>query len=207
MLRYAARAPERGPLAAGTGLVGLLLWLVAYDGHLWRVLVLASAASVAAGAWAMDEPSARVVDAVPRSLRWRSGGRLVRTLPLLLEWLVFASAVSGRPAATPGSGRAWPLVALGAGSLLVGATSATCLRRRGWAAPGQQVGVVAGLVLASTGLFPKHLPGHPALFPLHADADWAWSLRFWSGVVTTSLVVLVVVTSERLPRHRHTRTT
>jgi hypothetical protein len=196
MLRYAAWSPGRVQVAAGTGLVAVLLLGVAESVHLWRALGLAAAVSVGVGAWAMDEPSARVVDAVPRSLRWRTVARVLTQAPVSTAWLVFAHHASGQSQPLPGSGRGWPLAATGVGAVLVGASLATVLRRRGWAAPGQQVAVSVGLVVAALGAFPKHLWANLAMFPIDGDADWAWALRFWGGAFGLSLVALVVATSE-----------
>jgi hypothetical protein len=202
MLRYAAWSPGRVQVAAGTGVVVALLLGVAESVHLWRALGLAAAVSVGVGAWAMDEPSARVVDAAPRSLRWRTVSRMLTVAPVATVWVVFAHHTSGQPLPLPASGRGWPLTATGVASVLVGASLATVLRRRGWAVPGQQVAVSVGLVVAALGAFPKHLWVHLAMFPIDGDADWAWALRFWVGAFGLSLVALVVATSERawLPR-------
>lgn len=197
MLRYAAWSPGRAQVAAGTGLVAVLLLGVAESVHLWRALGLAAAVSVGVGAWAMDEPSARVVDAAPRSLRWRTTARLLTVVPGAAAWLAFAHHAAGHAQPDHASGRGWPLGAIGVGSVLVGASLATVWRRRGWAAPGQQVAVVVGLVVAALGAFPKHLWVHVAIFPIDGDADWAWALRFWVGALCLSLLALVLATSER----------
>jgi hypothetical protein len=209
MLRYAAWSPGRVQVAAGTGLVAVLLLGVAESVHLWRALGLAAAVSVGVGAWAMDEPSARVVDAAPRSLRWRTVARILTLAPVATAWLVFAHHASGQASPLPASGRGWPLAATGVASVLVGASLATVLRRRGWAAPGQQVAVSVGLVVAALGAFPKHLWLHLATFPIDGDADWAWALRFWAGAWGLSLVALVAATSEgtQLPRPGRSRVT
>jgi len=209
MLRYAAWSPGRAQVVVGTGLVAVLLLGVAESVHLWRALGLAAAVSVGVGAWAMDEPSARVVDAAPRSLRWRTVARVLGLAPVATAWMVFAHHASGQPLPLPASGRGWPLAATGVASVLLGASLATVLRRRGWAAPGQQVAVSVGLVVAALGAFPKHLWLHLALFPIDGDADWAWALRFWVGALGLSLVALVVATSEgtQLPPAGRSRVT
>lgn len=209
MLRYAAWSPGRAQVAAGTVLVAVLLLGVAESAHLWRALGLAAAVSVGVGAWAMDEPSARVVDAGPRSLRWRTVARGLTLAPVATAWLVFAHHASGQSATLPGSGRGWPLAATGVGAVLAGASLATVLRRRGWAAPGQRVAVIGGLAVAALGAFPKHLWVHLAMFPIDGDADWAWALRFWAGTLCLSLAALVVATSDgaRVPRPGRPRVT
>ena len=210
MIRYATRAVPWPEVAGATAVVGIGVAVLLAWPSMWRSLGLPVAALVAVAAWAMDEPAAAVVDATPRTLRWRTVARLVAVLPGATFWMAFSLHEGGLPVPHQAAGHAGVLLLIGSGGMLLGAAAATALRRCGRATPGQQTAVVVGLLVAAVGAFPRHLPLHPALFPERCVRDWYWARDFWTVLVIGALVALVVATSQvmrradsmRPPEHR-----
>lgn len=195
MIRYAARGVPWPEVAGATAVVGVGLAVLLTWPSMWRSLGLPVVALVAVAAWAMDEPAAAVVDATPRSLRWRTLARLVAVLPAGVLWVAFSRYEGGLAMPHQATGHDGVLLLIGAGGLVLGAAVATALRRRGIATPGQQTAVVVGLLVAALGAFPRHLPWHPTLFPEQGVREWNWAQGFWTVLVIGAVAALVAATS------------
>ena len=135
-----------GPVAAGSALgiacVAVDRWLVP-NGPGSALLWFGLAGFASASAFALDEAAAAVVDAVPRSRRWRTVRRLAIGLLPLVGWLA-VTAVAARS-----TDLSWMALAVtGGGLVAVTLAAASALSRLGQSTPGDVVAAgVGGLVL------------------------------------------------------------
>jgi hypothetical protein len=144
MNRLALPAVPWAPVAAGSALgvacVAVDRWLVP-DGPGSALLWFGLAGFASASAFALDEAAAAVVDAVPRSRRWRTVRRLAVGLLPLLGWLaVTAVAATGDIS--------WRAQAVsGTGLVAVTLAASTALRRLGQSTPGDVVSAAVGALV------------------------------------------------------------
>jgi len=135
-----------GPVAAGSALgmacVAVDRWVVP-NGPGSALLWFGLAGFASASAFALDEAAAAVVDAVPRSRRWRTVRRLAIGLLPLVGWFL-VTAVAARSADL-----SWVALAVtGGGLVAVTLAAASALSRLGQSTPGEVVSAgVGGLVL------------------------------------------------------------
>ena len=194
MLRYSLRVlPLREVCVGGLALLALL-WLVDHwPQQLWQLAGVAAALTGAVASCVFDEPSASIVDTLPRPRWWRTAARLLTATLLAGLWVAAASLVDPRDI-----GRSDVLRLQGVGSILLGAAVSTWLRRRGRPSPGPAVASALLLVLAFAAVmnpFDTELP----LFPYGPSGDWAASRSLWTGVVAAAAVAVAVSCIEGSP--------
>ncbi|HET9945082.1 MAG TPA: hypothetical protein VFR56_05485 [Actinomycetes bacterium] len=132
-----------GPVAAGSALgvvcVAVDSWLVP-SGPGSAMLWFGLAGFAAASAFVLDEAAAAVVDAVPRTLRWRTLRRLAVGLVPLACWLLATGLVDRSPA-----GLSWPALAVtGTGVVCAALATSAVLRQAGNPTPGDVVAATVG---------------------------------------------------------------
>ncbi len=185
MTGYARRALPWTLLGCCALLVLVAMALVARWPHvMWPLQGVAVGLLAAAGAWCVDEPAAAVVDAAPRSLRWRTTARSLGLLPMLGLWIGTVVAVRDQL-----FGHAADVGLQGCVALVAGCAIGTWARTRGLAAPGRQIAtatVPAAAFLALTRPVEQHLP----LFPYLETGPWASSLALWTvaGAAASALL-------------------
>jgi len=143
MTRTLAEADDLVAVAAGSALgtacVAVDRWL-APSGPGSAMLWFGLAGFASASAFVLDEAAAAVVDAVPRTLRWRTARRLAVGLVPLACWLV-ATGLVDRSA----SALSWPALAVtGTGVVSVALGASAALRRSGNPTPGDVVAAAVG---------------------------------------------------------------
>jgi small-conductance mechanosensitive channel len=139
-----------------------------------------------AAARAFDEPSASIVDSLPRPLWWRTAARLVYPVLLAATWWVAVGIADVRP-----NGRPEVVRLEGVALILVGAATATLLRRRGRDAPGTAIGSALLLVVTTLAVLnPAH--GVLPLFPFYDDTTWARAGWIWLTVAAVAAATLVL---------------
>jgi hypothetical protein len=186
MVRHAVRALPWPLLAAAAVLLyGLLRTVEQWPYRVWPLQGLAVGLLAGMAAFAYDEPSAAVVDTLPRGLAWRTAARSLGVALLVGWWLVVVAltrdAYFGHAGAV-----AWQGVAA---TVAVVATTAH-LRRGGSAGPATVVGTVvvgAAMFLALARPFEKRLP----IFPFTEGGQWSDSRTLWTGVLVATTVWLV----------------
>jgi hypothetical protein len=187
MLRYALRVGPAVAAAVAVATTAGLLWLVEVSPPVaWPVVGMAAAMLGVAAARAFDEPSASIVDSLPRPLWWRTAARLVYPVLLAATWWVAVGIADVRP-----NGRPEVVRLEGVALILTGAATATLLRRRGRAAPGTAIGSALLLVVTTLAVLnPAHdlLP----LFPFFDDATWARARWIWLTVAAAAAATLVL---------------
>jgi hypothetical protein len=173
------------PVTGGTalGLVALATdrWLVP-SGPGSALIWFALAGFASAAAFALDEPAAAAVDAVPRSRRWRTAWRLAAGLLPLAAWLGGTAVVTSTSA-----GLSWAALAVtGTGLVTVTLAAATALRRTGGDTPGEVVAsAVGGAILMAL------LVGVPRVGPvLEAYDGTARSTVWWAVLAVASAGVI-----------------
>jgi hypothetical protein len=132
-----------GPVAAGSALGVLCVvvdrWLVP-SGPGTALLWLGLAGFASASAFVLDEAAAAVVDAVPRTRRWRTVRRLAFGLAPLVCWLL----VTGLAYRTSPSLSWRALAVTGTGVVSAALGASAVLRRAGNATPGDVVAASVG---------------------------------------------------------------
>ncbi len=198
MLRHAARATPWLALGVAAALTTLLLRVLQADPYVfWPLQGIAVGFVGAASAWAFDEPSASIVDTLPRGLRWRTTARGLVVLAVAGWWLMSVwwvrSALFGHAADVATQGFA----------AMLGVTSVvTWLRRRHVPSPANRVSaaVVATAVLLALA---RPVPGRLPLLPYTAAGPWTASNRWWTTIALISVLSLAVAVAE--PRLRGRR--
>jgi len=186
VLRHAARALPWPLLAAAAVLLYALLRAVQqWPYQVWPLQGLAVGLVAGIAAFAYDEPSAAVVDTLPRGLAWRTAARSLGVALLLGWWLVVVALTRD---AYFGHAKAIAWQGLAA-TVAVVATTAH-LRRRGAAGPATLVGtvVVSGAAFRALAWpFENRLP----IFPFTAAGHWSDSRSLWNGVLVATTIWLV----------------
>jgi hypothetical protein len=151
-------------------------------------LALVPLAAVAA--FVLDESAAAAVDAVPRTLRRRTGNRaVVLGLPLVL-WTAGISALELRVPATP----ATALLVEGMGVLAVTLALAAVLRWGGRAEPGEVTAAAVGGAILTLVVFDVPSWWPVPIFP--GDEGWPASTVLWGVVAVVSAVVVTSASRE-----------
>jgi hypothetical protein len=155
------------------------------------LLRLALVPLAAVAAFALDESAAAAVDAVPRTLRRRTGNRAVVVGLPLVVWTAGVAAVESRVPATPVAA----LLVEGVGVLAVSLALAAVLRWGGRAEPGEVTAAAVGGAVLTLIVF--DLPSWWPLPIFPGDADWVASTALWSLVAGASAVVVAGASRER----------
>jgi hypothetical protein len=177
MTGTALSAVPWGAVAAGSALgLGCLLvdvWL-APGGPGTALLWFGLAGFASASAFVLDEEAAAVVDAVPRTRRWRTARRLVVGVVPFAGWLLVTWLVS-----RTSDGLSWPALAVtGAGVVIAALAASAVLRRAGNAAPGELVAAGVG-----TGTIVLVLVAVPRIgLELEADDPTTRATVWWLAV-------------------------
>jgi hypothetical protein len=187
-----ARGVDRRAVGGGC-LVGAALLttgvVLAEEAPLLTLLRLALVPLAAAAAFVLDEPAA-AVDAVPRTLRRRTGNRaVVLGLPLVL-WAAGIAAVEWRVPATPATG----LLLEGIGVLAVTLALAALLRWGGRAEPGEVTAAAVGGAILTLAVFDVPSWWPVPIFP--RDAGWPASTVLWGLLAVASAVVVACASRE-----------
>lgn len=189
MLRYAVRALPWSRLVLACGLLVLLVEVVReWPGQTWALLGTAIGVLAGAAAWAFDEPAARVVDVVPRSLVWRTAARLLDPVLLLGVWAV--ALVRARPSL---GGLGPELFVAGASGVVCGIAWTTWRRSGGEASPGTRFATLVIPVATAWALaqpLGKQVPVFPSLWA--SPEKWSASTAGWSAAAAVALVVIAL---------------
>lgn len=192
MIAYATRAVAWPRLLASTGaIVALVALVAARPGQMWPLQGLAIGVAAGTAAWSMDETAAAVVDALPRSLRWRTLARTAIVAPVAAAWV--GSVLVAADRLPPHTGL---FLLQGFAALLAGVAFATWRRSLGDATPGTAFAATAIPVAAMFALlrpWPDRLP----LFPLWPGEAWTLSAVIWMAVALGAAALLATATRER----------
>jgi hypothetical protein len=188
-----ARGVDRRVIGGGCLLGAALLIIcvaLAEESPLLMLLRLALVSLAAVAAFVLDEPAAAAVDAVPRTLRRRTGNRaVVLGLPLVL-WTAGIAAVEWRTPAIPATG----LLVEGMGVLAVTVALAAVLRSGGRAEPGEVTAAAVGGGILTLVVFDVPSWWPVPIFP--ADEGWSASTVLWGLLSVTSAMVAVGASRE-----------
>ena len=184
MLRYAVRAVPWTRLAAAVVTVAVLLEVVRrWAWTMWPLQACAVGLVAAAGAWSLDEPSAAVVDAAPRSLLWRTAARAIALAAVLAAWLGLMWWVRASL-----FGHATDVALQGVSALVLASAAVTWARSGGTTTPGRATAIAVVPTAAFLGLarpFADQVP----LFPYGPDDDWARSRAIWVSVLAAGILL------------------
>lgn len=184
MLRYALRAVPWTRLAATVVTLTVLLEVVRrWPWTMWPLQACAVGLVAAAAAWSLDEPSAAVVDAAPRSLLWRTAARAIALGAVLAAWLglMWWSRASL-------FGHANDVALQGVSALVLVSAVVTWARSGGRTAPGRATAIVVVPTAAFLGLarpFADEVP----IFPYGPEDDWALSRGIWVGLLAAGVLL------------------
>jgi hypothetical protein len=156
----------------------------------WHLLRLALTALAAAAAFVLDEAAAAAVDATPRSPGRRTAQRLPGTLVPGTVWLAGIAVLEHRDQTTPAVG----LLLEGVGALSFAVAVAACLRRAGWATPGETASTAVAVVLVALMAFDP-LPGTVPVFP--TVTHWQASGLLWLAVAAAASATIVATSRQQ----------
>lgn len=199
MSRHALQAVPWRLLGLAAVLVPLLLRTVeAWPYTVWPLQGIAVGLLAGTTAWVYDEPSAALVDTLPRHLAWRTVARSVAVVVLVGCWL--ASVAWTR---TAYFGHAGDVAVQGCVAVVATTAYVTWLRRAGRATPGGLVGpgVVAGSAfIALARPFNDQVP----VFPYTGTDPWSQSTAGWlvAGVLSLVTLAWALHGSRGMPRVR-----
>ncbi|MGN0063367.1 MAG: hypothetical protein ACI379_03935 [Nocardioides sp.] len=167
---------------------------------LWPLQGLAVGVLAAAAGWSLDEPSAGVVDAAPRGLRWRTAVRAVPLAGLVALWCAVVLAAGDRLFGHPVE-----VAVQGVAGVCLAAAWVTWRRARGDATPGQRLAAAVIPLTAAWALL-RPLERQLPLFPFGpaGRGDWGTSLIGWvlAGCAGVALTALVLALDGRPPALR-----
>ncbi|MGZ8689806.1 MAG: hypothetical protein ACXWXJ_03295 [Aeromicrobium sp.] len=190
MIRHARRALPWSILTIGVAVFSALLAVVErWPYTMWPLQGAAVGLLAGTAAWCFEEPSAAVVDTMPRSLRWRTIARSAGIVGLLLVW---CAAVALTSAGYFGHARdiAWQ----GLTAALATTSYVTWRRSQGVATPAR--GISAAVIsLALFLALARPLAEWAPIFPYTADGDWQSSRVIWTVLAAVSLAALAVTMS------------
>lgn len=180
-------------IVALCGLVAVLMALVAaWPAQAWPLQGAAVGLLAGGAALALDEPSAAIVDTLPRGLAWRTVAHAAAVLPLLFTWAACIGFTADR---LPPRG---PVFLLQGGAAVVLAVAlATAGRAAGAAEPGTTVARVA-IPLCAMLAVARPLPEAVPLFPIWPAEPWARTIGIWLGAGALGLLILADSLSHRL---------
>jgi hypothetical protein len=177
----------RGSAAAAALLAISAPWSASAFTSLATLLALALLAGSAASV--LDEHAAGIVDATPRTLRWRTTVRLVA---MVVPSAVWCGGVALR---TLRSADPAPLALLPAGLvvLTVAVTAAAVLRRLGHTTPSELAAPLTGALVIGLGLF------HPMsrwVSVIPVDAASSAQRMVWTVLITACATALLISTRD-----------
>jgi hypothetical protein len=195
VIRYAARAVPWGLIGVAAGLVVVLMEVVRrWPWQTWPLEGTAVGLLAGATAWCFDEASAAVVDAAPRSLRWRTLARLGGPAVLLAAWSVAVYAARDSLFDHP-----WHVALQGYAAAL--AVIGWCAWRRsgGDPNPGNRLALVV-VPLATAWALVRPASEWVPVFP-YADGtgefgDWDASRAGWSALAAGAVVLLAAALAD-----------
>ncbi len=138
-------------------------------------------------AFLLDDPSAAVVQATPRSPSWWHESRFIGAVPLLVVPVTVANLWAINRSDAHLLGITVPAVA----AWLVVLAGATVARRVGRNAPGDLVASTAILVVLLLSVRPIAIRGVP-LLPGPGDPQWPESARLWLCFAAAALATIAV---------------
>jgi hypothetical protein len=188
VIRYGLRAVPWPIVWLACGLAGLLMAAVAaWPSTLWPLQGAAVGVLAAAAGRSLNEPSAAVVDTLPRSLQWRTAGRALVAVPLGVAWALCVLAAGDRLPPHRSLFLAQGLIAV-----LFAVAFVSWRRAAGSAEPGSPFAVA---VIAVTTVFAVLRPAvdHLPVFPIWAYDDWALAGVLWGSLALASVLLLVKV--------------
>jgi hypothetical protein len=156
----------------------------------WHLLRLALTALAAAAAFVLDEAAAAAVDATPRSRSRHTAQRLLGTLVPATVWLAGVAVLEHRNQATPAAG----LLLEGVGALSLAVAVAACLRRAGWATPGETASTAVAVTLVALTAFDP-FPGTVPVFP--TVTHWHASGLLWLAITAAASATIVVASRQQ----------
>lgn len=177
----------RGVLAAGAAvLVALLLVVEQWPYRMWPLQGIAVGLLAGTAAWCFDEPSASIVDTLPRSLLWRTAVRSTGVVGLVLVWIAVVALTDSAY-----FGHATDVGWQGLAAVVGTAAYVTWRRTQGIDLPARGVSAAVVTLIMFVALvrpFEDRLP----IFPYTAGDDWATSRALWSTLALVATAVLVV---------------
>ena len=182
------RATVLGGSAAAAALLAISApWSASAFTSLFALLALAFLAGSAGSV--LDEHAAAIVDATPRTLRWRTTVRLVA---LVVPSAVWCGGVALR---TLRSADPAPLALLPAGLvvLVVAVTAAAVLRRLGHTTPSELAAPLTGVLVLGLGLF-HPLSRWVSVVPFHAVSSA--QRMVWTAVIAVCATALLFATRD-----------
>ena len=198
LLTYSARAVPWTRVWLAALLVAVLMELVRW--HAWTLWPLEGTAVgllAGASAWCSDEQCAVVVDAAPRTLRWRTVARLPGAGVLVAVWAVVV--LHSREALF---GHAPTVLLHGVVAVLGGLGWSTWRRSAGQTMPGLAAASVA-VPLATAWALIRPWEHRLPVFP-YGDggdggdgADWSGSVRVWVVLGVVAVAMLAVGVADR----------
>jgi hypothetical protein len=201
--RYALRAVPWPLVAVSCGIViGLMAMVANWPWVMWPLQGMAVGVMAGVVGWSMDEPSAAVVDSVPRSLRWRTTVRAVVVPVVLAVWCGCLIAMRDD---IPDQLGLFVLQGVGAVSIAMAVTF--WQRSNGAAEPGPSFAAVVIPVATALSLA-RPLAQQLPLFPVWPDDNWNLSKQIWWAATLVAVATLLstpIVQSYRrrnLPRGR-----
>lgn len=188
MIRHAARAVPWAVIAAGVGLVWLLLLVVErWPYSTWPLQGTAVGVLAATAAWCFDEPAAAVVDTLPRHLGWRTAARGTGVLLVVVLWgLALWQTHAGY------FGHAHDVAWQGVAAALLAVAVVTMRRSRGAATPARAVAAAVVSVALFVALV-RPLEAQLPLFPFTSAGDWGTSRALWTSAGVAALTMLALV--------------
>lgn len=188
MVRYAVRAVPWFRVVLAASLVVLLMELVQWN--IWRLWPLQGTAVgllAGAAAWCFDEAAAVVVDATPRSLRWRTVARSPGVLVLASAWVTVVLHVGGSGGLF---GHRDEVLVQGLVAIAAGTGYACWRRSLGEAQPGLLL-ATAIVPAATAWALVRPFESTLLVFPLgtNTSAEWSASALGWMSVGVAAAVL------------------
>ena len=193
MTRYAVAAIPWTRVLPAACLVLVLMELVRrWPFGTWALQAAAVGLLAGAAAWSLDEPAARVVDTLPRSLAWRTAARLPVAVLLAGVWVLAVTlawdSLHGHAREVLGQGFAALAIAVGWTSW-----------RRAHGVPTPGVAFAVGVIPAALACaLLRPVSGRILLFPYVAAPaeDWSRSEIGWTVVGGLAVVLLLAALAD-----------
>jgi hypothetical protein len=194
MTRYARLGtPWRRVLGLCIVAAGLMTTVAAGPGSLWPLQGLTVGLMAAGTAWCVDEHAAAVVDALPRTLRWRTTARALVACPLAITWvlciLIWGRDLPPHPAV---------LILQGVAAMAAAVAYGAWRRAHGTAAPGGDFAVAAMTACVAVTLVPLGR-ADSALFPAWSVGGWQTCGAIWTAMLSGSTLVLCITLRDIAP--------
>jgi hypothetical protein len=191
VIRHGLRAVPWGRVGVAGALVVVLMELVRWNPWLlWPLEGTAVGLLAGAAAWCFDEPSAAVVDTLPRGPAWRAAARTPALVLLLATWTVVALH-AGHDALF---GHVPAVLAQGLGAIVAGIALAVWSRGRGEATPGLRIAAVVVPVATGWALV-RPLSRTLPVFPYGTSSRTAWETSTTGWLLLATFAALGVALS------------